>query len=285
MSRRQVTVGDETITLEPFSGRKAIRVIRTIERITKGVPAILEEWARFTREYTENNVTEMDRATAHHYFRPDVLTEEVPMVGDDGNAMVATDGTPLTYSRPMLRDGEAMLGPDPLAHLTDADWVASGNKLRLPRSPSFEERVMAVFPSALDLAEDEVTQLLAVLATPNKELKRHARDGSLGDYIKERADDLLDAPATDLMELAVASGEMVDEQFSAKLKELGDRAPNVLRLLGLTRSPTSQNGTSKKQSYATNPSSSTDSPPSTDGTNEPSSTAPIGDSSPLSPTV
>jgi hypothetical protein len=50
-ANRMVQVGDEQVRLEPFSGRKAIRVVRTIERITKGVPEILEEWARFTSAY------------------------------------------------------------------------------------------------------------------------------------------------------------------------------------------------------------------------------------------
>lgn len=276
-ANKTVKVGEETITLEPFSGRKAIRVIRTIERIAKGVPAVLEEWAKFGREYTENNVTEMDRATAHHYFRPEPIYEEHPVLGDDGEPLRA-DGDVVVYRTPLMKDGEPVMR-DPLGHITDEDWQASDNKLRLPRTASMEERIIAVFPMALDLAEHEVTQLLALLATSNGDLKRKARDGSLGDYLAERADDLLDAPATDLMELAVTAGEMVDDQFSDKLKELGNRAPNVLRLLGLTRSPSSEDETSKNSSSKTSPTSSTNSPSPTDGTSEPSSTEPTGEPS------
>lgn len=275
-----VKVGDEDIRLEPFSGRKAIRVIRTIESISKGVPEILDRWADFTREYEARNVTEMDRATAKHYYSPQPLMDEEPILVD-GVAVTDDIGNVIVRRTPKLDGGgKPVMGPDPLAHMSDEDWGASGNKLRLPRSPSNEEKIAAIFPMALDLAEHEVTTLLALLATSNADLKRKARDGTLKEHLEARAEELLDAPATDLLELAVGAGEMVEEQFTNKVKSLGGRLPNALRLLGITRSPKlEEEETSSLESSETKQTSSTDSAEPIDGMSEPLSTEPVGSSS------
>lgn len=280
-ANKTVQVGEEEIKLEPFSGRKAIRVIRTIEHITKGVPEILDKWADFTREYEARNVTVVDRATARHFYGPRPLMEDQPVLAPDGKTVV-TDaiGDPIVRRTPRLDDsGRAILGPDPLAHMSDADWEASGNRLRLPKSPGQGEQIAAVFPMALDLAEEEVLRLLAVLATPNAELKRKARDGSLKDYLTERADELIDAPATDLLELAVVAGEMVDEQFTTKVRSLGGRLPNALRLLGLGSGSPKTEEASKSESSETKPTLSTDSPAATGGVKSEPSTTQVGASS------
>lgn len=275
-----VKVGNEEIRLEQFSGRKAIRVIRTVEHITKGVPKILERWAEFTREYEASNVTEMDRTTARRYYGPAVLMDEEPVLAADGVTAIVNDmGDPIVRRSPRLgSDNKPVMGPDPLAHMTDADWEASGNKLRLPKTPSTEEKIAAIFPLALDLAEEETLRLLALLSMTNKQVK-DAMKSDLPAALDERADELLDAPATDLLELAVASGEMVEEQFTSKVRELGDRLPNALRLFGVSPKSPKTTEPSKSKSSATKSDSSTDSPSPTDGTSEPSSTEPVGASS------
>lgn len=277
---KTIKVGERDYRLEPFSGRKAIRVIRTIERITKGVPEILEEWARFTRRYEAANVTEMDRAFARSEYGPRPLMDEEPLI-EDGKALTDSAGNVLVRRTPKLdADGRIVLGPDPLAHMTEEDWKASGNRLRIPRSPSTEEKVAAIFPLALNLAETETLHLLALLSMTNVEVKDAAKD-DLPEALSERAEDLLDAPADDLMELAVAAGEMVEDQFVSKVKALGERLPNALRLFGM--SPRSQ--TSKQPASQTKPTSSTDSPPPTDGASDESSTELAGNSSSPSPSA
>lgn len=283
-----VTVGDEQVRLEPFSGRKAIRVIRTIERIAKGVPEILDKLAEFTRGYEAANATELDRTTARYELGPRPVQVSEPILGPDEKPLRDADGQILVRTVAQLdQDGRPVMGPDPLAHMSEQDWAASGNRLRIPRSPTMGERVAAVFPTALDLAEEQVLELLALLAMSNTDLKRKSRDGSLKDYLVERADDIIDADATELLELAVAAGEMVDEQFNNKLKALGDRVPNAARLLGLnlgSPNPTRTPAPSSSESPPTKPTSSTDSPAPTDGESETSSTEPAGSSSSLSPT-
>jgi hypothetical protein len=277
-ANRTVQVGDEQIRLEPFSGRKAIRVVRTIERITKGVPEILEEWARFTSAYEASHVTELDRAAARVHYAPVPLMDEDPIL-QDGEALTDQAGNVLVRRTPKLDgEGRPVMGPDPLGHMTDEDWAANGQRLRMPKSPGREEQIAAVFPKALELAERETLQLLALLAMTNAELKRAAA-ADLPAALDERSEELLDAPADDLLELAVAAGEMVESQFVAKVRSLGGRLPNALRLLGLSprsRDTETTEETSTSSSSATSAPSSTGSPAPTDGESDEPSTAPVG---------
>jgi len=274
-----VTVGGDDIKLEPFSARKAIRVIRTIEAIAKGVPDVLDEWAAFTRRYEAANVTEIDRATARSRFGPEPLMDEEPVI-HNGNALTDGAGNVLTRRTPKLDEqNRPVMGPDPLGHMTEEDWAAAGHKLRMPKSPSNEEKIAAIFPKALDLAEAETLRLLALLAMSNAEVK-HAARADIKEALDKRADEMLDAPAEDLLELAVAAGEMVEDQFVSKVKALGERLPNGLRLFGLNpKSQTTTDELSSSESSTTKPTSSTDSPTPTDGTSEPRSTEPVGASS------
>jgi hypothetical protein len=112
----------------------------------------------------------------------------------------------------------------------------------------------------------------------NAELKRAAAT-DLPAALDERSEELLDAPADDLLELAVAAGEMVETQFVAKVRSLGGRLPNALRLLGLSprsRDTETTEETSTTSASRTSAPSSTDSPAPTDGESDEPSTAPAG---------
>jgi hypothetical protein len=180
--------------------------------------------------------------------------------------------------------------PSPLDRMTEADWERAGHKLRLPKAPSGAETIAAVFDRALDLAEDHVYRLLALFVMSNEDVVRYRRDGTLMEVLATRADELLDrAMADEALELAVVCGETIDEQFSAKAAELGDRLGNALKLLGLTsktrgpREPAPPATSSDGPSPST-PTSSTDSPAATtDGPPTPSSTSPGTSSSSSSP--
>jgi hypothetical protein len=275
-----VEVGDTTVVLEPFSARKALRVLRTIEHITQGVPEIMEEWARFTRDYEASHSTELDRAYARAQLGPEPLMDEEPLLVE-GKALTDDRGQVLVRRTPKLDEaGRPVMGPDPLGHMSEEDWQASGNKYRRPRSPSMEERIVAIFPRALNLAETETLQLLALLSMTNSEVKQ-AASADLKAALAARVEVLLDAPADSWLELAVASGEMVEGQFASKVRALGERLPNALRLFGM--SPKSQS-TSTNSVSEMKPISSTDSQSPTDGDPGESSTEPTGDSSVLSST-
>jgi hypothetical protein len=275
MSVRTVKVGGREVVLQPFSLRKGLRVLHTLRWISQSVPQILKAWADFTREYEAANVTEIDRAFARVEYAPRPLMDEEPLLGDDGRAITDQLGQALVRRTPRLVDGVPVMGPDPLAHLTEEDWQASGNRLRIPRSPSVEERVAAIFPMALEVAEEQTLALLALLSMTNEEYDAAAK-GDVKEAIKARTDELLSAPMYDMLELAIAAGEMVEQEFVGRAKrELADRLPNALRLFGMSPSSRSETPTtSQTPASRTSATSSTDSPPPTDGeSDEPSDSA------------
>lgn len=157
----------------------------------------------------------------------------------------------------------ADFGPDHLAHLTEQDWTAAGNKLRIARAPSTEEEILAVFPTALERAEDLVAQLLALVTYSNEDIARYAKEGCLNDHhdgtpgkLTERASELLDAGMVEeLATLAVVAGEVIDTQFKAVTEQLGDRVGKALRVFGLTR-PASTTPTPTSEMQPTTPPSS-----------------------------
>jgi hypothetical protein len=190
-------------------------------------------------------------------------------------------GRPLVRRDPIIGDdGQVLVGPDPLGHLTDADWAASGNKLREPRSPTMSEQVVAVLPLAVELAEDEVAKLLGLIAMPNADVKRYGKAGleELWDQAAALGDEILDAPMDQVIELAVVAGECVTETYQVKVRErLGERLAAIARLFGMKVEPKTETGseTSLTPASTMSPTSSTDSPAPTDGENEEPSTEPV----------
>jgi hypothetical protein len=168
-----------------------------------------------------------------------------------------------------------------LDHLTEDDWEKSGQVLRRRAMPSVPEQIAAVFPLAMDEGEEHVVKLLALLVTPNNEVKRLARSGGLLEHLTATGDDLLDdGMLEELLELAVVAGETLDEQLLSKTQELGDRLGKLKALLRKNSAATS-NATSSTTSAI----SSSDSPTPTGGESDELSTAPAGGSSLASSTA
>jgi hypothetical protein len=266
VSVRTVKVGAREVVLQPFSLRKGLRVLHTLRWISQSVPGILKEWGEFTRSYEAEHVTEIDRAFARVEYAPRPLMDEEPLLDGEGRAITDQLGQALVRRTPRLVDGVPVMGPDPLGHLTEEDWQANGNRLRIPRSPSVEERVAAIFPMALEVAEEQTLALLALLSMTNEEYDAAAK-GDVKKAIQERTNELLSAPMYDMLELAIAAGEMVEQEFIGRAKrELADRLPNALRLFGMNPSSRSETQTTSPTPVSpTSPTSSTDSPSPTDG--------------------
>jgi hypothetical protein len=229
---RTISLGSRNVTVEPFTGRKALRAFKLLRGITQGAPAIMERWAEFTREYEEANTVSLSRAEAMFEFPPGRFD-----------------------------------------HISDADWQASGNRLKVPRSPGTAEKIAAVFPEALDLAETEVLRLLALVAMPNAEVRENR--GNIEDALDALAEEIIDAPYEQLLELAVLGGEAVDEQYRRKAAALGDRMGNALRLVGLD-----PNRVLNRQPAPT-PTSSTERQTSSNGSPTPTGGDPTPPSTPI----
>lgn len=217
---RTVELGSRRVTVERISGRKASRAFAELRIIGRAWPAIVNAAGEFRTAYEAANVVTLDRARAELEYGPRVLTDD--------------DDNPRTYPDGHAKAGELIMYPGPLAHMTEDAWQAAGHKLELPRSPSTGELIAAVFPEALDVAEESVYRLLALFAMPNAEVKEYRRAGTLDAKLDELADELLDdAGAEELLELAVIAGEVIEDQFVRKAQSLGGRMGNALRLLGM----------------------------------------------------
>lgn len=266
------TIAGDTITIERPSGRKASRALAIIRALSKASPEVQRTMARFTTDYERDNVVELDRAQARIRFPPRPMIDEAgdPVRDDNGNLVMV---------------------PSIIDRMTEEDWERSSHSLRLPKSPGTAELIAAVLDVALETAEDHVYRLLALFTIPNREVKALWRGGTLHDELTARADDLLDdAYADELLELAVVCGEVVDDSFVAKAKDLGGRTGNLLRLIGLepstmsrTPTPTAASDpdaeTSTDGPSSSTPPSSTDAEPPTDGASTTPSTPPSTSSS------
>lgn len=286
MSVRTVTVGDRNISIGDFSGRKGARLLRLLDHVGQEFPDIQKEIARYTKEYEANHTIDLDRAFARAEWGPQPLMREEPVLDEEGRAIADDRGQPLVRREPVFDEhGQVTPGLDPLGHLTDADWEASGQKLKRPRSPGDMEVFLAIFPKVLDAAENEVAKLLGLVAMPNDEVTRRSSDGSLWDEVAAQGDHLLDAPFDQLIELLVAASEAVSEQYQEKVRSrLGERLETALRTFGLNRltDRVSPGKNSTQPASKTSPTSSTDSPLPTDGTKSNASTELVGDGSGVS---
>lgn len=126
-------------------------------------------------------------------------------------------------------------GPERLAGISDADWQANGNMLRLPKSPETQEIVWAVFPKAYKLARQEMLRLAALFEVSDAELEEwdEANDVDLQAKLLERGRALAhESRGTELLELLFAGAEHCQREFGDKIQEIGGRLGNVLRLFG-----------------------------------------------------
>lgn len=217
---RTIELGDRTITVEPPSGRKASRAFALIRAIGKEAPALVEAWGEFETDYAATHYMELDRVNAELRYGPEPLVVE-------GEVIRHQDGHP--------RAGEPVMLPGALESMTDEAWRSVDNKLRLPKAPPLEAKVLNIVRhEAIDDAEENVYRLLALFAMSNADVKAYRRGGTLNEELDRLVDELLDDAGLDeLAELAVTVGEVIDEQFRRKASLQGDRLGNALRVLGL----------------------------------------------------
>lgn len=261
-------VADELRTLQRPNGSKVSRVFAELRQAGDAVKAVTLAYGEFVRDYEAANVLELDRVQARLEYPPRPILDpetRLPIREPD-----EVDGKPNPIA------GELVLGPSVVDTISDDDWERAGHKLRLPRSPDLATVIGHLLPVALDLAEDRVYRILALFLMDNREVARLRKSGELEQVLDEKAGDLLDeAFGDELLELAVVAGELVDHHFMRKARDLGDRAGNMLRLIGMgPRTPAGATATTPAEAPAeassstpatSTPASSTDSPASTDG--------------------
>lgn len=291
-----VKVGDSTITVSNFNGRRGVWAMRIMRSALKRAPEVMEAVDEAVKAYEKTNTVVFSRAQALYQFPPTTV------YGEAAESLGVPDGTVI---------------PGRVGHLTEADWEASGGVLELPRAAPFEVKLGAGFPLALDLAEDEMLRLIGLAAMSDSQFAAMVRNSPSKDEtlkeLQKRGDDLIDAPMTDLLNLVLTVVETTQAQIDEAMRELSPKARlgKLAETLGLSRlfgswlkgsvtpdtvTPTSQpepkdEGTPTPPDDETDgsgstsspsPTSSSDAPTPSDGTSEPPSTEPASSSSAVS---
>lgn len=162
----EVQVGGETRHVDEFSGFKAIKIGSAVRELIAQAPQVLSAGAAFKRAYEAEHYIEMDRAEARIELRPRPLYRDAPELDKDGD-VVALKAEPI-----LNEHGEPVLGPDPLAHLTERDWEESGHRYRQRQSPAEELEWAAMFPVAFDVGRTAILRLFALFLASNADLER-----------------------------------------------------------------------------------------------------------------
>lgn len=272
-----VTIGGEQVQLADFMAFKAIKAMEIISEVEGAWRDVLDETASFVHDYETKNVVELPRAEARRQMRPAVLYRQEE--GEDGRVK----------AEPVLGDdGQPLLGPDPLGHLTEDDWQASDNVLRMPESPSEAMRTAAMVPVAFKLARTSVLRMLALLLTSNRDLEQWDENG---DDIDARLDDagkrlLHQASAAELVNVTTAAMHTLRDQLSGPFVEAREAFRNAFSTTTTEQEEATQTEPEREPmrlvedgSSEPAPTSSTDSPADTAGTPAPASTEPAGASS------
>lgn len=173
-------------------------------------------------------------------------------------------------------EAEYRLG-DQARQISDKAWDSAGGKIRLGRTPTTEEQIVAVFPDLLEEAEDRVIRVLALVGASNEDLRRawdEGGDEAVDKLLEEQGAELLfEADAGELVELALAATEVGRAQFAP----LRQRLASLGEQLGLTPAPmpaTETEDAPEPTTTATEPAASPTSPPSSETTQSSSTDSP-----------
>lgn len=224
------TLDGQPVTIQEFSAFKAIHAMDVLSEVEGSWRQVVFAMADYRAEYGQKNTMRLSRAEARRQFRAKPLYRARNVVEDD----IVTE----VIEEPVLDEsGQPVLGPDPLEHLTDQDWQASGNELVIPEQPNPDEVVAAMVPFAFKLARVQVLRVIALALTPNRQLEDWDTEAPgdpelLNRHLDDAARRLVhQAAADELIGLAVAVAEKVKaqligpfEQARAEFRELLPKA-------------------------------------------------------------
>lgn len=219
-----VTIGGDSREIREFSAFKASKALELVSEIQDKFEDVLFAGGEFKRRYEERNYTEIGRTEARRTFAPMVVFRDVPVRDAAGEIVRDTDGAVMVAREPVLDEhGRPIIGPDPLGHLSEEDWAANDQKLRISESPPQQLYFAAMVPAAYQVARDQFLRLCALALAANSELERWDDDSSIKieDRLEEEARALLHrAKLGELIELAAAVAKAVREEIRDPFDEL-----------------------------------------------------------------
>lgn len=239
-SEREIKIGDQTIRIARFRGLKAALAGALVSRVMREIPEFQDRMIAFRKEYREKNTV-------------------------------------------MITPAMAKLPRFEVLGLTPEDFASSGGKIEFPEEPDAQTIMLHVFPDLFDLADVEVRKFLAIIAIPNSELEEADDADQVDEYLIRWGKRLLrEGTVDELLELVAIGMEVLEEQILRKKDRLGKLKglPFLQKLLSTKEIPEPQqpNQTTPEStpSPPSVPASPSDSPPSSDGVEEPLSTVSPG---------
>lgn len=251
----KVTVGDRVIDVGAISSFKVLRAGTSLGRITKLVGGISDEIQKFIADYREANKEVVSPALWE--FR--ASTQLVQLRSAIRQQVL--EENPSWEEEHIEHEVEQRIG-DPVKISPEA-WAASDNEIVIRRSPNGLEVAAFILPQVMEQAEEEVSKLLALLLSPDSELRDKKREGTQAytDYLEEQGENLLfETQPDELIEIATVAATVLQDKMSGKLGRLQTA---VSKLTGLRATQESPEETDGERSSST---SSTDSPSPTAGT-------------------
>lgn len=217
------------------------------------------------------------------------VTKEVPdILNDVSKAYSARNTVVITEPMSRLPRWEGFTKED----FDEAEKSSGRREIEIPAPIGGNEQMLQALPMLLEQARKEVVRLLAILITPNSDLKEADKNDTVEALLDKHYDELMyDADLEELAELLLVGQDVLMDQLSSKKDRLGKLIGSLWNRLG-TRTEQSTGlslpsvtTTEDKPAELTPststpdvPTSSTPSPAPTDGTETLSYTGSPGES-------
>lgn len=191
MARREVTVGDRSYPIAPFTGIKVIVVGEMLARISVAAPGILDRLAEFEREYGEKHALPVKREWRG--------LPQFQRLNEQGE------------TEPMFAEADFKDGP-----------------ISIPASPDWFDRAMAILPLAMPVAGKELAALFGVLVIANSEMRDSHKAGEHEERLTAIGTDLLyEGQLSELAELLMTASDVLGELDGSTRERLGKLLPKT----------------------------------------------------------
>jgi hypothetical protein len=175
-----IELGDQTVRLGDFSGCKFFEAMGLLGEIMEAVPLADEKITEYTKQW------------------------------------LAANGAERVFDRATAR---YMLG-EAIDPITDEEWQASGQTLKLAKGPDGSAAFMRAFPPVYRHAREQVERLICLIATPNSKLAEADDKGELdsiyeqgGAVHEQRRLVLHEAKVSQQMKLVIGSVRQLAEEL------------------------------------------------------------------------
>lgn len=189
--RREVRVGEEHFVLRPFRGFKALLILERVTALMEVAPELQDAAADALKAHRDKYMVEMPRNVFEMRY------------------------------------------PEEARDISEKGWSEAGQSIRLPDPEAPPVDGAAVFlsllPKLVGLARSEMLELLALVVVKDSALRDADENDTTDELLASQGKTLLyDGSLEELAELGLAAFELIQEQFSGKVRELVSQATSLM---------------------------------------------------------